>query len=386
MIKVTYFTPSDGGCDYYRAILPMETCHRKQVMSCLRMTPVSLVLGIKTNKGDFETSMGADVMYIPRNMSNEFLNHITEESWKYNSGRRIVIDFDDDMFNVSPLSEHYKDFGTKDYDIVLPDGSIKNIWKDDVNIDLKKNRFIMDAVKRSLEKADMITTTTSRLADRYRKFNENVAVLPNCVDLRIWNKLPLIPSDEIRLYWSGGQSHYEDWYQIKDVIPEIMHKYPKVKLVLAGYMWPSTLRNIPDSRIEFHPWVHTKAHPYRTAIMNPTISLIPLRDTEFNRNKSAIKWIEMAALEVPSVATCIPPYKNMIELSKEDNGVYIRGNDMEGWYQGISRLIEDTELRQKIGQEARLVVEKNFDINTQYNKWVKAYKDMMKRPSQLEVN
>ena len=38
--------------------------------------------------------------------------------------------------------------------------------------------------------ADLITTTTEVLARKFRELNPRVEVLPNCLDLNLWKKLP----------------------------------------------------------------------------------------------------------------------------------------------------------------------------------------------------
>jgi glycosyltransferase involved in cell wall biosynthesis len=320
---------------------------------------------------DFGLTNG-EVIFCPH-LSDERIISVMKEVQK--DGKKMVVDFDDDIFNISPLSPHYEECGIENVQIGTPDGKAIPLWVDgEKGFDIQRNKDHLERIKEAISMADMVTTTTDLLADRFREFNDKVEVLPNCVDTDLWQPLDIKrKNDEIRLYWSGGSSHYEDWLLLQDVLPEIMHKYKNVKLVLMGHHFKGTTKGIPEKRIEYHPWVSMAAYPYKSAILNPDIAIIPLQDNAFNRHKSAIKWTEMGALGVPSVVSYVSPYK---EVDNGENAVFIEANDPEGWIAGISMLIEDSILRNKIGGEARQTVFSKFDINKRCYDWVRAYRSI----------
>lgn len=362
-MRVSYFVRDNGACGYYRVDLPLTTACDKRSVETMRIE--------KGDSGEkISAALEADVIVFPRPNEEILVGSFKELQ---NEGKKVVIDFDDNMFLISPLSPHYKDFGTEEVKYKMPDGKVIDLWTDGKNFDLKENIKRIDNVKRALETASLVTAPTRILADVYKEYGaKKTAVLPNCVDMDLWQKLPLKETDKIRLFWAGGYSHYEDWLILRNVIPVIMQKYPNVVLVLMGAMWKSTLEGIPGDRIEFHKWVPTSAYPYKVSILNPDIAIIPLSDTDFNRCKSPIKWIEMAAMGVPSVTSNIPPYS---VIASEHNGIFIDKNAEDAWIEGISMLIEDTVLLAKIGGYAQRTVNMNFDIKTEYTQWVKAYHD-----------
>lgn len=376
-MKIAYFKNSDGGCDYYRALLPIETLKESRLVQAECLWPANIIADIMHNRAKFDKTMQADLFVLQRVIGKTFLTRLHEVILAQNKGNKMVIDHDDNVFRVSPLSNHYVDYGTEEIKI-QSGGKIIYEWKDGVNIDLKKNRERLDEIKWSLEKCDMLTTTTDILAEAFRPYCENIRVLPNCVDMTIWNKLPLLRKnpEEVRIYWSGGHSHWEDLFMLKDVLVEIARENKNVKIVIAGWKPLGMEEDYPADQFEFHRWVDTQAHPYRTAIADADISVIPLVDNEFNRCKSAIKFIEMGALKVPSVVSMVSPYREMIDL-KEDNGIFIEDNDKNAWLKGLELLINDAELRKKIGQNAYDTVKENFDINTQYHQWFNAYGEVL---------
>lgn len=362
-MNLTAFIGNQTACEYYRIHLPLNTLRKKNDISLS-------ILDKTANKDEIENALGAD-LFVARGVAEVHMLENLKRLQK--DGKKIVLDYDDNLLNVSPLSQHYRDHGTENAKIMMPNGEEKVIWEDGVNIDIKKNKESLEVFKEALFVADAVTVTTDILADAYKEYTRNVIVMPNCIDTEIWKSLPLVKTDEIRLSWFGGYSHYEDWYLLVDILPDIMKDYPNVKLVLMGAKYDGTLKKIPEDRIEYHEWIHTDAYPYKAAILNPTIAVIPLVENQFNRCKSAIKWIEMASLGVPAVTSNVSPYK---EIATEDNGVFVE-NSYGAWDKGIRMLLDDKILRAKIGGEAQRTVYDKFDINKEYIQWGKAYERLV---------
>lgn len=378
-MKVTYFQNTDGGCDFYRAINPIEAASKNKALTSKKIFSDSMIGFYLSNRQKFDELMQCEIYLTQRIGSVSFLNSLRNYISEYKSNAKIVMDFDDNVFSVSPMSAHYKDYGTEEVCFKFPDGKEHWAWKDGIaGFDIARNKKMMDEIKKNISSVDMITTTTEILADVFRQYNPNVRVLPNCVDLDRWNKLPLIrEKDEIRIFWAGGQSHWEDFLIVREPLKEIFAKYKNAKMVIMGWVPPGFVEMYGADRVEFHDWVETISYPYKMQTMDVDFGIIPLRDTEFNKCKSPIKWIEMSALQIPSVTSFISPYREMMGLSNSDNGVFIEDNDPESWVKGISFMIENVKARKEMGLVARRVVEENFDINTQYHQWVNAYEELL---------
>ena len=175
--------------------------------------------------------------------------------------------------------------------------------------------------------------------------------------------------------WFGGNSHYEDWRAIvAPLIRNFMATNPHVTLVIMGEKWGSLLQGIESSRIEFHPWVHIEAYPYKAALLDLDFAVIPLVDNDFNNGKSTIKWLEMGALEVPAVTSFVEPYNKLMDLVP-DNGIFVDGNGAKGWYEGMNMLARDAELRKRMGKAAYQTVEKFYNADETWKLWLKAFEE-----------
>lgn len=371
-MKIFYFDRTGGACDYYRATLPLTTLAKTNVgFKAATMTRADLMVAIE--RDDTDQIMGlldADIILLPRLAETKMLDHMKD----LNPRAKLVVEYDDDLFNISPFSPHYVDHGTEEVKIQLPDGKVVDLWVDGKNINIQKNRESMDHVKEVVGRADLVTVTTPILAKAYEPYAKNIACLPNCIDKNLWKKLPLKAREDVRMGWFGGSSHYEDWTLLEDVLPVVMEKHKNLKMVLMGARFEGTIKKLPQDRVEFHQWVPTTAYPYKAAILDLDFSIIPLRDTAFNRSKSNIKWVEMGSLEVPSVVSYVSPYK---EAATEGNGVWVEDNTTDGWIDGISMLAENPKLRSQIGAEAWKTVMDNFEIHGQAWKWAKAYEGVL---------
>jgi glycosyltransferase involved in cell wall biosynthesis len=345
---------SDNGSQYYRVNMPLSYLNKSDKVD-LRII----------KKGDdaslIESNLDADVFYTPHLSNTQLFDALSDVP-----KAKQVLDYDDDLFHVSPMSTHYKDLGTESVWFNTSSGEQLPVWVDGKNIDIKRNKETLRQLKMCMARADAITVTTDILAEQYSKYANKIKVIPNLMDFSRWRKLNIVDDGIIRLFWAGGSSHYDDWYIMKDILPKVMNKYPQTRLVLMGSMWTGTIQGIDSSRIDFYPWVHSEAYPFAVTTLNPTIGLIPLKPNDFSRCKSPIKWMEMAALDVPCVMSAVSPYS---EIMEEDNGIFIDDNDPDMWEEGISLLIEDKELRKNIGQGAYKYVSSHFDVNTQWKRY-----------------
>lgn len=283
-------------------------------------------------------------------------------------GKKIVMDMDDNIFNVNPFSPRYFRFGTQNVkvgDTVL--------WEDRKNIDLFSNQAYVENLQVGLELADLITVPTQAVAGAYERFSDKVRVIPTCIDAREWKKLPMLKGDTVRIGWHGDAGCVEDIAIIKWALNKVLRKYPNTVLVMLGARFNDTLKDLPQDRIEHHPMVSADALPYKLAALNLDIALVPNKDTEHSVYKTPIQWLQCAALEVPTVCSLNAPYT---EISSGEHGVFIEGNDEDGWAEGISLLIEDSITRNKISGEAHRLVMDKYDINSNYKNWSETYRGL----------
>lgn len=369
-LKILSLPVDRGGCGWYRVRQPFEmikvnTIHDAHVVSKDdNMLAVAEALSV----ADIIVVRQGGEVGLPALKST--IDKYGKEIGKNRSIKaKIVLDIDDNMEVTSPYSQHYDEYGIKEF---YDNNQKKWVWKDgENNFNLARNRQRIMSLMRVMIEADLVTTTTKHLADYARRFNKNVAVLPNSVNFDKWDKLPFKLNEQLRIGWAGGISHYEDWWTIKEPLNRLLRKH-RFKLVSIGTHFPGVIDEDLRDLVEIRPWVPFEAHPYRMMCMNLDIALIPLADLPFNKYKSAIKFIEMSAMGVPSLVSNITPYKE--EITDDTAMSYINEQEFE---QNLEKLILSAQLREKLGNNALKWARQNYNAAKNAKLWIDAYQSIL---------
>ncbi len=370
MIRVCGVLRDDGACGLYRIKQPLTFLNDEKNFDVAIGGVAFKENGLKSDL--FSLLKDCDLAIVPRPVSDEAFE-LVRSLKGIDSSKKVVIDFDDNIFSINPLSPHYRDFGTKEV-TVDSEGERVKLWSDGKDLfDIERNKKKLEVSKQILKFVDAVTVTTEELANIYRKFNKNVYVLPNSIDLSSWRPVKILKDGMVRVTWHGGCSHYDDLLEIKPVFETVTKNHKSVKLEICGHEFKGVFKNINSNQYSYHGWVPTEVHPYKQALLNADIAVIPLKDDLFNRCKSAIKWIEYSSLQIPCVARNIPPYSEVIEHG-ETGFLYNDNSECEMY---LEELINDPAMRARVGKKAYHYVTENYDAKSNSEIWAKAIKKIM---------
>lgn len=221
-----------------------------------------------------------------------------------------------------------------------------------------------DAVIHSAEVADLVTVTTEPLAEVMRQFNPNVAVLPNYVPTEIL-ELERPRRDTLVVGWAGGASHAADIAMIAPQVRRFLDR-SKAELHLIGTDYSETFRR----PARFTKWDADLMAYYSNVDFD--IGLCPLTGTKFDRSKSHIKALEMAALGIPVIASDLEPYRDFVV-----DGVtgYLVRHEHE-WFKRLNELGNDPAMREEMGAKARAHAA-NWTIDRGWTLWRDAYEGLL---------
>lgn len=233
---------------------------------------------------------------------------------------------------------------------------------------------LKDIAELFMRNVDAITVSTENLVDVYKQFNDNIYVLPNCQDPEAWKRIKRRGgNDKIVIGWAGGYTHYDDLKVIARPIKRILRNYPNVEFRIMGTL-PDFLDKVDGVKFRTDG-VHCTQWPKKLAELNFDIGLAPIVERPFNAGKSNIKWQEYAMLEIPTVASNFGPYKSI------EHGVdgLLANNNEYSWELQITKLIEDEELRRRLGEAAKQSVLANYNIEKNIGQWHDAYSSIIRR-------
>lgn len=274
-------------------------------------------------------------------------------------GVKVVYDSDDDVFTVNPD-----------------------------NAAAKASKEKLEQYAALLSEADVITTTTEVLRQRFLKFNNNVVVIPNALDFSEFRERKRA-SEMLRIGWSGSPSHWGDLEIVLPVIDALQKKYP-FKFVIQGLTSSPLIAEIynykyyysqglqPEHKEYFEsafrvfsqlqrlnyvhiPWYPPEIYPEVLSGLDLDIGICPLKDNAFNQAKSCIKFYEYVACGTVCLASDVLPYSTECP--------YRARNTFRDWYNKLEKLITDERFREKILKKEWAFVEANRNIRQVVKQW-----------------
>lgn len=228
-----------------------------------------------------------------------------------------------------------------------------------------------EVIQRTMEIADLVTTTTNHLAEKLRKINDHVAVLPNYLNLGRWDLQKLKnTSKTIRIGWAGSITHMNDLRLLVNPLKRICAEFPQVQLISVGDLRTKQLfEGLP---IEVMTGVEFEAWPQRLHGLRLDIGLSPLLPNEFNKCKSNIKWLEYSIAGIPGV------YSPTVYQNRHFEPKFGQiATTEDQWYNAIKNYIISPALREDVSEGCHRLMRVNYNLAKHAFKWKEAYESLL---------
>ncbi len=198
-----------------------------------------------------------------------------------------------------------------------------------------------------IKNATYVICGSSYLVDFVKKYNQNVTLIPTCVDGNRYIKEDLINGENI-IGWIGSSNTSKEILEIIPALREVA-KFTNFSLHLIGFdrVLESRLSGINYKIIDW-----TKEEEI-TELNRFSIGIMPLRDLPFNRGKCAFKLVQYMMLGIPTVSS---PLQSNIDIDAGCGNYFADSNDE--WKSCLINLLNNKNLRDKIGMN-NLVLAKN---------------------------
>jgi glycosyltransferase involved in cell wall biosynthesis len=236
----------------------------------------------------------------------------------------------------------------------------------------------------TLEHCDGAIVPTPALAQAIASTTDlPVAVVPNAlglVELRLaaaTRSRRRAASDRVTLaYFSGSDTHQPDLDLLAGPLAQVLECRPAVDLLVVGPVTTGAELAGFGERVRhraFQPWDRLYGR-----LADVDINLAPLvLPSAFNEAKSAIKWLEAAAVGVPTVASASGAFTDAIE--QDATGVLCRSAD--DWVDELTSMVDDARRRRRIGRAAQRRAELHHGPHVTAVGYAAALDDLARRRS-----
>jgi glycosyltransferase involved in cell wall biosynthesis len=219
-----------------------------------------------------------------------------------------------------------------------------------------------------------IQTSTPTLAKHLSQWNPNVTVFANQLSFlpnrRIYGK-----KSQVTLFF-GALNRQADWEPIMPILNRILRKFQQVQVQVIHDR--AFFEALETKHKQFTPWCAYEQ--YQQILHSCDIGILPLNDNQFNRMKSDLKFLEHAAHGTVALASPVVYQDSIIE---GDTGMIY--HSLPEFEAKLVELIRDSNLRQKIAENAYNWVKENRMMSQHYQQRREWYLEMRSQLPRLNA-
>lgn len=261
----------------------------------------------------------------------------------FRSGTPVIFDFDDAIW--------------------LPNVSAANRWI----ARLKRS----EKTSEILAGSRIVLAGNEYLASFARRFAKDVRVLPTVIDTD-WYRCSQAALDVVQ---AGRRPVMIGWTGSPTTAPYLELVEPVLARLQAEHAVGIRIIGAPDYRpsrfaAEIIPWTSSREVEDLCPI---DIGIMPLPDNEWTRGKCGGKLLQYMGLGKAAVASPVGVNKTIVQHGR--NGLLAEG--ATAWYEALSRLIHDPDLRASLGAAARATVEEEYSVSATYPRFRQAVEDAL---------
>ena len=246
-----------------------------------------------------------------------------------------------------------------------------SIWLLDTSPENKKFEFLKnpDKTKINITNAHCVIAGNSYLANYAKQFNKNTIIIPTTIDSDFHIPKPELRNKEkLVIGWSGSISTLKHFEIAIPALIEIQKKYPnQIEIHVIGQGTYSH----PEINVISNNW---SAKTEVDDLNSFDIGIMPLPNDEWVKGKCGLKGLSYMACGVATIMSHVGVNSEIIEHGK--NG-FLAKNQQE-FVNCLSELIENSDLRYKIGITGRETVVKNYSVNANKVQYLEILKSLIK--------
>lgn len=211
-----------------------------------------------------------------------------------------------------------------------------------------KKREVIEALK--VSKA--VIVENDYIKDFVSGYCKNVFKIPGPIDTERFCPGRKNESDGVVIGWIGSSATTMYLHMLDGVFKALREKYKFIKFKFIG------LGKYENPPIDFEKVTWSYETEVRQ-LQDFDIGIMPMPDDEWTRGKLGCKMLQYMACSMPAVVSFTPTNSEIIE--NEKNGFFARNTNE--WIRVLSKLIEDRNLRESIGEKGRATIQKTCALS-----------------------
>ncbi len=263
------------------------------------------------------------------------------ETWaelaRGDGGPLMVLDLDDDYFNVEPRNRAAAQF-----------------W----NTDQVQHRLAQN-----IRMADRVTVASEGIAESVARHTGHldIRVVPNGLHAAYLGRPRDYQRERVTVGWAGTASTAHDYDLVSRSLHRALSTLP-VDLAFVGLppqLLPTRddVGDVEPGRIRHVEWINGNER-YLEAVAEFDIWVAPYRSNPFTDAKFPTKALEAGMLGIPLVASDIRPYREWI--THGETGFLVPEHAPHLWGKYIRQLVQSHDLRRRMGEAARSRAARNI--------------------------
>jgi glycosyltransferase involved in cell wall biosynthesis len=201
--------------------------------------------------------------------------------------------------------------------------------------------------------ADAVIAGNRVIAEYVSERAKPVVILPTIVDTSVFTPSPCRSSPPV-IGWIGSHSTFPYMKLLLPIIEELGKKY-QFRLKIVGGAEEVRLRTVDVENVR---WQLTReVEEFRSL----DIGLYPIIADEWSVGKSGLKAVQYMSVGIPTVASAVGAVSEILE----DGVTGFLVTTPDEWHDRLSLLLENSELRQRMGTAAREVAVRRYSLTAQ---------------------
>jgi len=191
-------------------------------------------------------------------------------------------------------------------------------------------------------------------------------LIPTCIDTGLYPKRKKVSgSGKFVLGWIGTRGNLHYLKQLEPVFQTIAQRFPHVRLKIVSndFIDSASLPVIKKA------W---RLEDENEDLISFDVGLMPLGDDLWSRGKCGLKIIQYLSVGDPAV--CTPVGINRDIVKDGENGFW--ASTPSEWVDRLSRLIENADLRQRMGLRGMETVEKEYSLAVTSEKFLRVLRKL----------